>query len=93
MLMQSKSEFEIAQAGSTPDFKILSPASLPITPISPKRYMVAGVGLVASFVAMFFFVGICYLANNRITNLYELERIDMAPVIGSVPMSNNHLNG
>lgn len=91
-LMQSKSEFEIAQAGSTPDFKILSPASLPSTPISPKKYMVAGVGLVASFVAIFFFVGICYLANNRITTLYELERIDMAPVIGSVPMSNQ-LNG
>src|SRR3546814_5347462 len=53
--------------------------------------MVAGVVLVASFVAVFFFVGICYLVNNRITNLYELERIDVSPVIGSVPMSN-HLN-
>lgn len=91
-LMQSKSEFEIAQAGSTPDFKILSPASLPTTPISPKKYMLAGVGLVASFVAIFFFVGTCYVLNNRITNLYELERIDMAPVLGAVPMSN-YLNG
>ena len=91
-LMQSKSEFEIAQAGSTPDFKILSPASLPSTPISPERYMVAGVGLVASLVAIFFFTGVCYLLNNRITNLYELERIEMAPVLGSVPMSN-HMNG
>lgn len=91
-LMQSKSEFEIAQAGSTPDFKILSPASLPSTPISPKKYMVAGVGLVASFVAIFFFTGICYLLNNRINNLSELDRIDMAPVLGSIPMSN-HMNG
>ena len=91
-LMQSKSEFEIAQAGSTPDFKILSPASLPVTPISPNNYMVAGIGLVASLVAIFFFVAICYVLNNRITNLYELERIDMAPVLGAVPMSN-YLNG
>jgi len=28
-LMESKAEFEIAQAGSTPDFKILSPATMP----------------------------------------------------------------
>jgi capsular exopolysaccharide synthesis family protein len=91
-LMQSKSEFEIAQAGSTPDFKILSPASLASAPIAPKKYMVAGVGLVASCAAMFFFIGICYLLNNRITNLYELEKIDMAPVLGSVPMSN-YMNG
>ena len=91
-LMQSKSEFEIAQAGSTPDFKILSPASLPTTPISPRSLMVAGVGVVASFVMMFFFVGICYVLNNRITNIYELERIDMAPVLGAVPMST-YLNG
>ena len=86
-LMQSKSEFEIAQAGSTPDFKILSPASLPGKPISPNQYMVAGIGLVSSLVMMFFFVGLCYLTNNRITNLYELERIESAPVIGAVPMS------
>ena len=91
-LMQSKSEFEIAEAGSTPDFKILSPASLPDTPISPNKYMIAGVGLVASAVAIFFFIGVCYLLNNRITNLDELERMDMAPVLGTVPMSN-YLNG
>jgi len=91
-LMQSKSEFEIAQAGSIPDFKILSPASIPSTPISPNSSMVTGIGLVASLVAIFFFVGICYLLNNRITNLYELERIDLAPVLGAVPMSN-YLNG
>lgn len=91
-LMQSKSEFEIAEAGSTPDFKILSPASLPVTPISPNNYMVAGIGLVASLGLIFFFVGILYLLNNRITNLYELEKLGMAPVLGTVPMSK-YLNG
>lgn len=91
-LMQSKSEFEIAEAGSTPDFRILRGASLPAAPIAPNRYMVAGIGLVASFVASFFFAGILYLSNNKITNLHELERMDKAPVIGAVPMSR-HLNG
>lgn len=91
-LMQSKSGFEIAEAGSTPDFKILSPASLSLIPISPDKFMVAGIGLVASLVLILFFVGILYLLNNRITNLYELENIGNAPVLGIVPMSR-YLNG
>ncbi len=91
-LMQSKSEFEIAQAGSTPDFKILSPASLPTKPISPNRAMVAGIGLVASLVVILFFIAISYLANNRITNLYELEKLPTTPVLGAIPMSH-HMNG
>ncbi len=45
ILMQSKSGFEIAKAGTTTDFKILSPASLPSRPISPNRLMIAGIGL------------------------------------------------
>jgi capsular exopolysaccharide synthesis family protein len=90
-LMQSKSEFEIAEAGSTPDFKILSPATIGSTPISPDRFMIAGIGLVASLVIIFLFVGVLYLLNNRITNLYELEKMN-APVLGIVPMSK-YLNG
>lgn len=91
-LMQSKSEFEIAQAGSTPDFKILSPASLPSVPISPNNAMIIGTGLVASLVVIFFFVSISYLINNKITSLYELEKLPSTPVLGAVPMST-YLNG
>lgn len=90
-LMQSKSEFEIAEAGSTPDFKILSPATISFTPISPNKFMIAGIGLVGSLVIIFVFVAILYLLNNRITNLYELERMN-TPVLGMVPMSK-YLNG
>jgi tyrosine-protein kinase Etk/Wzc len=91
-LMQSKSEFEIAQAGSISDYKILSPASLSLTPISPNKLMIAGVGLVASLVMIFFFIGIMYVINNKITNLNELETGSAAPVLGSVPMSRQ-ING
>lgn len=86
-LMQSKSEFEIAQAGSTPDFKILSPATLPVTPISPKKFIIAGIGLVASVVAVLFFIGFLYLINNKITNISELERASDVPVLGIIPAS------
>jgi len=87
LLMQSKSEFEIAQAGTIPDFKILSPATLPSTPIAPNRYMISGIGIVGGLVVIFFFVAISYLLNNRINNVYELEHHDLPPLLGAVPVS------
>lgn len=86
-LMQSKSGFEIAQAGTTPDFKILSPATLTLRPISPNRMIIAGIGLVASLVLIIFFIGFLYLINNKITNLHELEKLSGVPVLGVVPSS------
>jgi capsular exopolysaccharide synthesis family protein len=88
-LMQSKAGFEIAQAGTTPDFKILSPASISDRPISPNRPMIAGVGLVGSLVTILFFVGILYLINNKITSLHDLERVTHVPVLGLVPASRH----
>lgn len=87
MLIQSRSEFEIAQAGSIPDFKILSPANFPQKPISPNKLMIAGIGFVGSLVLIFFFIGILYLVNNKIININELERIKGAPVLGVIPVS------
>jgi tyrosine-protein kinase Etk/Wzc len=89
ILMQSKSGFEIAKAGTTTDFKVLSPATLPSRPISPNRMMIAGVGLVTSFTLIVFFIGFLYIINNKITNLQELEKISGVPVLGVVPSSKN----
>jgi capsular exopolysaccharide synthesis family protein len=84
-LMKSKSEFEIAQAGSTPDFKILSSASQPRAPLSPDKFIIAGIGLTTSIVLMIFVIGILYLLNNKITNINELEKFVEAPILGFVP--------
>jgi capsular exopolysaccharide synthesis family protein len=91
-LMQSKSEFEIAQAGTIPEFKILSPASLSAAPISPNRLMIAGIGIVMSLVVNFFFIGILYLINNKITAANELERGSSAPLLGTIPSTRNKVN-
>jgi tyrosine-protein kinase Etk/Wzc len=88
-LMQSKSEFEIAQAGSIQDFKILSPATFPMSPIFPNKWMIAGIGVVLSIVLNLFFVGILYLLNNRISGLPEIERITGVPVLGVVPSGHS----
>ncbi len=84
-MMQAKAEFEIAQAGSTPDFKILSSALMPAGAIAPNRYMILGIGFVAGLVLNFFFIGIVYLSNNKITGLQELERYTKVPVLGVIP--------
>jgi capsular exopolysaccharide synthesis family protein len=88
-LMQSKSEFEITQAGSIPDFKILSPATMPAKPLSPNRMMIAGVGFVSSLVLMLFLLGLLYVLNNKITSITEIEKIDTVPVLGVIPSSKH----
>ncbi|RAV97680.1 GumC family protein [Pseudochryseolinea flava] len=87
ILMQSKSGFEIAKAGATTDFKILSPATFSDHPIAPNRLMIAGIGLVSSFTLIIFFIGFLYIINNKITNLQELEKLSGVPVLGVIPSS------
>lgn len=87
-LMQSKAQFEIAKAGTTPDFKILAPASLSWTPIAPNRLMIRGIGFVASIVVSLFLIGLLYLANNKITSIHELEHHTRLPVLGVIPTSH-----
>jgi tyrosine-protein kinase Etk/Wzc len=88
-MMQSKAEFEIAQAGSTPDFKILSPATFPKHPISPQQGIIMGIGFVAGIVLNFFFIGFLYVANNKITSVQEVEKSISVPLLGIIPASNH----
>ncbi len=88
-MMQSKAEFEIAQAGSTPDFKILSSATLPIQPISPKKNLILAIGFVAGIVVNIFFIGFLYLINNKIISIRELENGTQVAILGAIPISNH----
>ncbi len=85
MLNQHKSEFEIAQAGSTPDFKLLSTATLPLNPIAPNKPIIYGIGFVAGIVIVVFLLGVLYLLNNKITNVFEIERLTSVPLLGIIP--------
>lgn len=88
-MMQSKAQFEIAQAGNTPDFKILSNATVPIKPLSPRKILILGIGLVAGITLNFFFIGALYLLNNKITSAHEIERSVSVPLLGVVPALYN----
>jgi tyrosine-protein kinase Etk/Wzc len=95
MLMQSKSQFEIVQAGSTSNYRILTPATHPADPISPNKLMIAGIGITSSIVVIIFFVGILYVLNNKITSVADLEKVAEVPILGIIPFSrysNDELN-
>jgi len=84
-MMQAKAEFEIAQAGSTPDFRILSSATLSPVPVAPNRYMILGIGVVSGLILNFFFIGLVYLINNKVTGLHEIESATHVPILGVIP--------
>lgn len=84
-LMKNKAEFELAQAGTVADYKILSPASLPGTPISPNRPIFMAIGVFTGVLLSLFAIGIAYLLDNKIGTVQELENISRIPVVGSIP--------
>lgn len=91
-LMQSKAQFQIAEAGTTTDFKILSSATLPQNPIFPNVPIIYGIGLVAGFMFSFIFIGIRYLLHNKISTLKEMERLTSAPILGAIPNAREKLD-
>ena len=84
-LMKNKAEFELAQAGTTTNYKILSSATLPSAPISPNKFLYYGIGILAGLLLSFIYISIRYLAHNKITSQQELERLSPAFVLGSIP--------
>jgi tyrosine-protein kinase Etk/Wzc len=88
-MMQSRAEFEIAQAGSTPDFKILSPATMPVKPISPIRLMIFSIGFTSGLIISIFFLGFLYLINDKITSIQEIERATKTPILAVIPESRH----
>jgi len=84
-LMKNKAQFELAQAGITTDYKILSPASLPGKPVSPNVLLYFGIGAIGGIFLSFMFIGIRYLTHNKLSTQEELEALTSIPVVGSIP--------
>ncbi|MBK6265801.1 polysaccharide biosynthesis tyrosine autokinase [Marivirga sp. S37H4] len=83
-LMQKKTEFEIAQAGTLAEVVILTPANLPKSPIGPSRNILYLGAFAISLVLSFIFIMVRYLIYDEINSLSELERITHLPIIGSI---------
>jgi capsular exopolysaccharide synthesis family protein len=84
-LMQKKAEFQLSMAGTVTDFKILSPATYPNTPLKPKTYLIYGIGFSLWLVISFFLLGIGYLSFNKIIGIREIENKTRIPLLGMIP--------
>lgn len=91
-LQERKIEVEIANAGTTTDFKILSSASLPASPISPNNLLINGIGMVAGFFLSLLFIGGRYLLDNKVNNISEIEKLSPVPVLGALPAVRHKSN-
>jgi capsular exopolysaccharide synthesis family protein len=83
-LMQKKTEFEIAQAGTLSEVDILTPANLPKDQIGPSTNLIYLGSLAVGFFFSFIFVGIRYLLYNEINSIHELEKLTNIPIIAKI---------
>lgn len=83
-LMQKKTEFQIAQAGTLAEVVILTPASLPKSPIGPSSKILYMGALAFGLILSFVFVMVKYLIYDEINSLNELERLTHLPIIASI---------
>ncbi|MCC5929581.1 MAG: polysaccharide biosynthesis tyrosine autokinase [Cyclobacteriaceae bacterium] len=84
-LMKSKAEFELAQAGTVTDFKILSMPSSPGSPILPNKPLYYAIGLFGGLFLGMLLLVIRYLLHNKITDQKQLEHYTDIPVLGVIP--------
>ncbi|MEM6735892.1 MAG: polysaccharide biosynthesis tyrosine autokinase [Bacteroidota bacterium] len=85
LLQTSKMELEITRAGTVTKNVVLSPASLPTTPIEPQKLLIMIAGFTAGLILSVIFLFIKYLMHNKISGLRELERIVKVPILGGIP--------
>lgn len=88
-LQERKIEVEIANAGTTTDFKILSSASMPGSPISPNSLIINGIGMVAGLFLSLLFIGGRYFLDNKVNNISEVEKMSPVPVLGALPVARH----
>lgn len=86
-LMQSKAEFEIAVAGTTPNFKVLASATSPDEPIYPNTILIYSISIMASFVLGIFMITILYITEDKVNSIEDISRILPYSNLGHVPKS------
>lgn len=88
LIMDRKAELGIAEAGTVPEFVILSPASVPSQSIFPNRMMAYGASGAVGLLLSLLLLTLKYLLHDTISNQRELERTTEAPILGAIPTYN-----
>ncbi len=93
LLMDKKAEYGISEAGTVPEFQILSGANLPSQPISPNAINAYLAGFGGAFALSLIFVFLRFLTHNTFDTIEEIENITSTPIIGSVPVKKKMEGG
>lgn len=83
-LMQKKTEFQIAKAGTTAEVVILRPASLPSKPVGPSSLILFIGAILLGFLISIIFLTAKFLLYDEINSLAELERLTNLPIVGTI---------
>lgn len=92
-MLDRQAEIGIAGAGIIPEFIILSPASFPTSPISPKKLTIYGISVLVAFFLSFVLLATRYLLNNTIISRKDLENLTKAPILGVIPQMKSKKEG
>ncbi|MBC8111286.1 MAG: polysaccharide biosynthesis tyrosine autokinase [Verrucomicrobia bacterium] len=84
-MMDRKAEIGIAEAGTTPDFVVLSQAYIPKEPISPKKLIIYAICGAVGLIICLLIIGLKYLFYNTLSHQRDLERMTDVPILGIIP--------
>lgn len=94
-LNAKKSQSEIATSlenrGQGERLQLLDPASLPETPVKPKRLVIIGAGTAIGLLVGVFIGGAREMKDNSIKNLKDARAYTNLAVLGTVPLLENDL--
>lgn len=71
--------------------EILDTASLPKTPVEPKRPMVIGIGTLGGLFAGLLLAGAREVKDSSLKNLKDVRAYTQLPILGSIPLLENDL--
>lgn len=84
-MMQRKAEYKIEEAGTVPEFVVLSPPTLPTAPVFPQKKIVYGISIILGLFFNAIFLVILYLSHHTIDNTKDLEKYTHVPLLGAIP--------
>ncbi len=88
---QSELASNLESRGQGERLQLLDPASLPETPVKPKRLMIVGAGVGIGFLLGIFVAGAREMKDTSLKNLKDARAYTNLPVLGTIPLLENDL--
>lgn len=93
LLMNKRTEYSISEAGFVSQHTVLSAASIPTIPESPKKRLVLVAGLLVGIILSAILLIIRYLLKNTISSIEEITKLMNASIgiLGAIPRYKHNI--